>query len=173
VGVLAGGLVTYTLERRREETRSARERIAEQRETQGIARVWSKKLGDFYVLVDDHSPPIEGSSWWRDENDVDSMVDIADMKRVAAEATPEQWRDIDYALTHIREVRAARAFATGSAPGSEIGAEDREALRTAMSQVEHAIRRLAELSGDDYPPPWLHTRMERASSREGSRAHTE
>jgi hypothetical protein len=161
VGVLAGGFVTYTLERRREETRSARERIAEQRETQGIARVWSKKLGDFYVLVDDHSPPREGSSWWRDEHDVDSTVDITDMKRVAAEATVEQWRDIDYALTHIREVRAARAFAIGSGQASEIDAAGIDALRTALDQIERAIRRLADLSGDEYPPPWLHARMGR------------
>jgi hypothetical protein len=68
---------------------------------------------------------------------------------------------IDYALTHVREVRAARAFATGAAQASKISAEDLGVLRTAMRQIERAIQRLAELSGDDYPPPWLRTRMER------------
>src|SRR3954465_13349784 len=86
LGTLVGGLVTFQIERGREQSQRAREREAEAsqraregkaeaRVTQGIARIWSKKLGDFYVVVDDHSPPRAGSVWWRDENDIDSEID--------------------------------------------------------------------------------------------------
>ena len=33
------------------------------------------------------------------------------MRRVAAVATAKQWREIDYALSHVREARATRALA--------------------------------------------------------------
>jgi hypothetical protein len=177
VGALVGGFLTYGIERRREETQRerdraheesqrARERETEARVTQGIARVWSKKLGDFYVVVVDHSPPRAGSVWWSDENDVDSEIDVEDMKRVAAVATTEQWTAIDYALSHVREARAARAFALSRDRGS-LSQKDIDTLEKTMEQIERAIEQLATLSGDRYPPDWLTPRIERSEQRDG------
>jgi hypothetical protein len=168
LGTLVGGLLTYGIERSREKSRRAREREAEARVAQGIARVWSKKLGDFYVLVDDYSPPLAGSVWWRDENDVDSEIDVEDMKRVAAVATTEQWKEIDYALSHVREARAARALAL-SRDQDALSDQNVAALGHAMEQVERAIERLADLSNDEYPPEWLTPRIERSKQPDGWR----
>ena len=168
IGVLAGGFITYELERRREKTQREREEEAERRATQGIARVCSKKLGDFYVLVDDHSPPRAGSSWWKAENDVDPQIDIEDMKRVAAIATREQWCPIDYALTHVRDARAARDSAL-SQHQIVLSDTDVKILRRAMKRVEGAIESLAELSRDQYPPEWLGPRIEKSKEPDGWR----
>jgi hypothetical protein len=166
LGTLVGGLLTYRIERSRDKSRRKRERKAERRMARGIARVWSKKLGDFYVVVDDHSPPREGSAWWKDENDVDAEMDVEDMKRVAAVAKAEQWNEIDKALSHVREARAARQ------EQRDLSKEDIDRLRRAMMQVELAIKSLASLSGDVYPPEWLDKRIKRASDQDGWRNTT-
>jgi hypothetical protein len=172
LGAIVGGLTTYMIERNLE-------RKAEVRVTHGIARVWSKKLGDFYVLVDDHSPPQEGSSWWKDENDVNPEIDVEDMKRVAAVASPQQWTAIDLALTHVREARAARDNARRVARDKGIGDpprlsdEDVDTLRRAMEEVEHAIEKLAQLSDDSYPPKWLKRRINKSKEQGGWRPGSE
>ena len=170
LGAIVGGLTTYTIERSREKTQRENERKAEDRVMHGIARVWSKKLGDFYVLVDDHSPPQMGSSWWKNENDVNPEIDVEDKKRVAAAASPQQWRAIDYALTHVREARAARDNALQVASYKGIGdpppisKKDVHTLRRAMKKVEHAIEGLAQLSNDTYPPKWLKRRINKSKN---------
>ena len=169
LGTLVGGSLTYEIERSREKRQRRREREAEARVTQGIARVWSKKLSDFYVLVDDHSPPRAGSVWWRDQNDVDSEIDVEDMKRVAAVATTKQWKEIDYALSHIREARAARAFALSRDQGA-LSDKNVLDLRRAMAQVERAIEKLADLAHDEYPPEWLTDRIEGGNQPGGWRS---
>lgn len=170
VGTLVGGLLTYGIERSRERTQRAREREADARVIQGVARVWSKALGDFYVVVDDYSPPLEGSVWWADENDTNSEIDVEDIKRVAAAATAEQWREIDYALTHIREARAARALAR-SRNQAVLSQGDVVVLKHTMERVSEAIKVLAQLSGDTHPPQWLNSREE-ASQKEGGWRHS-
>lgn len=182
LGTMVGGLMTYMIERSREKSQRALERKAEARVTHGIARVWSKKLGDFYVLVDDHSPPKRGSSWWRDENDVNPEIDVEDMKRVAAAASKQQWTAIDYALTHVREVRAARDSALrqlrvardkGIGDPPRISDKDVDTLRHAMEKVECAIKGLAELSDDGYPPEWLESRISGSKEQGGWRSVSE
>ena len=183
LGTAVGGFTTYMIERRRERSQSEREHQAEIRLTRGIARVWSKKLGDFYVLVDDHSPPQAESFWWKDENDVSPEIDVEDMKRVAAavssEQWSEQWRAIDYALTHVREARAARDYALRVARDKGIGespricVKDIATLRGAMEKVECAIEGLARLSCDEYPPDWLKPRIKRSKEPGGWRAESE
>jgi hypothetical protein len=179
LGTMVGGLMTYEIERSREKTQRRREREAEVRVLHGIARLWSKKLGDFYVLVDDHSPPQAGSSWWTDENDVNPEIDVEDMKRVAAAATTPQWRAIDYALTHLREARAARARDLrvardkGIDDPPRISPEHIDTLRRAMEEVEHAIEGLAQLSDDRYPPEWLEPRINRSKEHGGWRPVSE
>jgi hypothetical protein len=168
LGTLVGGLLTYEIERSREKQERRREREAEARVTQGIARVWRKKLSDFYVVVDDHSPPRAGSVWWRDEHDVDSEIDVEDMKRVAAVATTKEWKEIDYALSHIREARAARALALSRDQG-DLSDKNVRDLRDAMEQVERAIEKLADLAHDKYPPDWLTPRIEKSNQRDGWR----
>lgn len=175
LGAIVGGLTTYMIERSREKTQRENERTAEDRVMHGIARVWSKKLGDFYVLVDDCSPPQRGSCWWKDENDVNPEIDVEDMKRVAAAALPQQWRAIDYALTHVRVARAARDNALRVARDEGIGDrprisdEDVDTLRCAMEKVEEAIEGLAQLSDDMYPPEWLERRINKSKEQDGWR----
>jgi hypothetical protein len=183
LGTAVGGFTTYMIERRREWSQSEREHQAEIRLTRGIARVWSKKLGDFYVLVDDHSPPQAGSCWWKEENDVNPEIDVEDMKRVAAavssEQWSEQWRAIDYALTHVREARAARDYALRVAGDKGIGESPQispkgiATLRCAMEKVECAIEGLARLSCDKYPPDWLEPRIKRSKEPGHWRAESE
>ena len=71
------------------------------------------------------------------------------MKRVAAAPDPEQWKDIVYALTLVREARAARAYALrahhrlrGVGP-PKISNKDVETLKVAMKRVEDAIKSLS------------------------------
>jgi hypothetical protein len=186
LGAIVGGVTTYKIERSREktaaeiersreETQRKNEREAEDRVRRGIARVWSKKLGDFYVLVDDHSPPKMGSRWWKTENDVNPEIRVKDMKRVAADAVPEQWKAIDYALTHVREARAARENAlrvakdNGTGEPPLISKDDVHTLRDAMEELEEAIKMLAQLSDDSYPPDWLRDRINKSNEQGGWR----
>ena len=179
LGTIVGGLMTYMIERSREKTQRELERKAEVRVTHGIARVWSKKLGDFYVLVDDNSPPQREWSWWKKENDVNPEIDVEDMKRFAAVAKKRQWRAIDYALTHVREARAARDYAFRAARYEGIGdpprpsIKDVDTLKHAMEEVEHAIEGLAQLSHDSYPPKWLEPRIKKSKEQDGWRPVSE
>jgi len=100
------------------------------------------------------------------------------MRRVAAVATAKQWREIDYALSHVREARATRALALSRDHGFFgrkdvlISHKDVLVLAHAMEQTERAIAQLARLSGDEYPPEWLTPRIERSKRSDGWRHGT-
>ena len=189
LGAIVGGVTTYKVERSREKTAAQIERShdetqrdleqkardleqkAKDRVMWGIARVWSKKLGDFYILVDDCSPHQKGSSWWKEENDVNPEINVKDMKRVAAAASAQQWTAIDYALTHVRVARAARDIARdkGIDDPPPISKKDDHTLRCAMKELEEAIKMLARLSHDSYPPDWLRDRIKKSNEQDGWR----
>ena len=101
------------------------------------------------------------------------------MKRIAAAASKQQWRAINYALKHVREARAARvrdlrvSRDKGIGDPPRISPEDVDTLRGATEEVERAIKRLAQLSNDQYPPEWLKPRINRSKEQVGWRPGSE
>jgi hypothetical protein len=128
---------------------SIKERRLDRRVRLGVARALAKTLGDFDerlsrvakdVCHSVEDPP--SNPWWEEGGEADWTIPWDDLKYVAAEAKPEQWRDIDYALTHVRAIRERR---TAKKAPSEVSNE----LADALIQIEKGIKTLNQMTGAD------------------------
>jgi hypothetical protein len=151
VGALAGAGATYFIERSRQKFQLDVAKRVDTALMRGVARVWSKRLCDFHlrlceVLHDVSSA--EPASWWTDEQEVETEMSVDDMKRVAAAADSRQWQQIDFALSHVHAVRAARAMPDGPT-------QHADEMKEALDQIEASAKSLADLAGDERPEfPW-------------------
>jgi hypothetical protein len=153
VGALAGAGSTYLIERKRQQFQRDEAKRVDTALMRGVARVWSKRLCDFHLLlcgVLDGVSSKERPSWWTDEHEVETEMSVDDMKRVAAAADSRQWTQIDFALSHVHAVRAARAASKSDGPTRHV-----DEMKKALDRIEEAANSLAEIAGDKPPKfPW-------------------
>jgi hypothetical protein len=149
IGALAGAGSTYFIERSRQQFQRDVTNKVDAALMRGVARVWSKRLCDFHLLLCEILHLVssaERPNWWTDREDVETEMSADDMKRVAAAADSREWQQIDYALSHVHAVRALR---TASMPdGATRHAHE---MREALDQIEKAVEALAGLAGDQRP----------------------
>jgi len=152
VGALAGAGSTYFIERKRQQFQRDEAKRVDTALMRGVARVWSKRLCDFHLLLCGVLHGVsskERPSWWTDEHEVETEMSVNDMKRVAAAADSRQWTQIDFALSHVHAVRAARAASMSDGPTGHV-----DEMRKALDRIE-AANSLAEIAGDKPPTfPW-------------------
>jgi ATPase subunit of ABC transporter with duplicated ATPase domains len=156
LGALAGGFTTFRIERSHQRFQRERDDAAEQRAREGeeavmrgVARVWSKQLGDFRQVLHRSSYPTGEARWWPDEDDVPTEMSVDDMKRVAAKATNKQWQKIDFGLSHLRAVRATRARSMPNEPVLTL--EQAQEVEEALREIAVAMKTLARLAKDRDP----------------------
>jgi hypothetical protein len=154
LGALAGAGSTFLIERSRQQFQRDVSKKVDDALMRGVARVWSKRLCDFHLLLCEALQDVsskERSRWWPDEREVETEMSADDMKRVAAVATSQQWQQIDFALSHVHVVRATRA---ASMPDGRVQ-QSVDEMKEALEQIEEAARSLAELANDKPPEfPW-------------------
>jgi len=149
LGAAVGAAAALGAETIRQAIKFVRDRRLDEKLRIGVARVWSKSLCDFDELlwrqVICPMSECETAAWWQDVEDVPGLISVDDMKRVAAVANAEAWKQIDWAETHVRRIRGRRAEQIARGQPPELDAYD---LRRAVSQIEKAALALAALAGD-------------------------
>jgi len=154
IGAVVGALAALLAELLRQVIELVRGQRLDRRISRGVAKVWSKSLCDFdellcrYVVrqVVEGRPP----TWWPPAEDVDIQIPLDDMKHVAAAASARQWKEIDWAQTHVRTLRAACVESRNGEP-PKVRARD---LWDAMCQIKKATLKLAEVGAEEPGFEW-------------------
>jgi hypothetical protein len=153
IGAVVGAGAVVVVEVVHQVVQFIRDKRLEEDLTRGVARVWSKSLCDFDELLwRKVICPVgngEPATWWHDVEDDPGLISVEDRKRVARVAKPGEWKEIDWAESHVRAIRGRRSQQMELGVPPSLSAHE---LQGAVDQIKKAALALAEFTKDDDGP---------------------